>query len=110
MESSVKSVVACRQGNARSIKFGFARPLKGYMSGMALMLLTALSTTAFSEEISPQMLEKIESLPRAQQALPARLVLVLLGHARGGGLVVLLPLAAQRGRVALLGRVVVDRH
>lgn len=68
MESSVKSVVACRQGNARSIKFGFARPLKGYMSGMALMLLTALSTTAFSEEISPQMLEKIESLPRAQQA------------------------------------------
>jgi polysaccharide export outer membrane protein len=38
------------------------------MSGMALMLLTALSTTAFSEEISPQMLEKIESLPRAQQA------------------------------------------
>jgi polysaccharide export outer membrane protein len=38
------------------------------MSGMALMLLTALSTTAFSEEISPQVLEKIESLPRAQQA------------------------------------------
>jgi polysaccharide export outer membrane protein len=38
------------------------------MSGMALMLVTALSTTAFSEEISPQVLKKIESLPRAQQA------------------------------------------
>ena len=58
----------------------------------------------------PAPLHALLLLPRAQQALPARLVLVLLGHARGGGLVVLLPLAAQRGRVALLGRVVVGRH
>jgi len=43
-------------------------------------------------------------LPHAQQPPPAGLVLLLLGHARGGSLVVLLPLAAQRGRVALLRR------
>lgn len=50
----------------------------------------------------PAPLSALLLLPHAEQPPPARLVLLLLGEARGGSLVVLLPLPAQRGGVPLL--------
>ena len=68
MESLIKSVISCFRGYATTSNSGIAQALKEYLSSIFLMLFMAFSTTVFSQEISPQMLEKIESLPRAQQA------------------------------------------
>ena len=68
MESLVKSVISCLNRYATTNDAGIAGTLKKYLSNIVLMLFMALSTTAFSQEISPQMLKKIESLPRDKQA------------------------------------------
>ena len=67
MESLIKSVISCLKGYATTNNSGIARALKEHLSSVLLMLFMVFSITSFSQEISPQMLKKIESLPHAQQ-------------------------------------------
>ncbi len=68
MESLVKSVIGGLKGNAITNNVGIARVPKGYLYGIGFTFFMAFSSAAISQEISPQMLEKFESLPREQQS------------------------------------------
>ena len=68
MESLVKSVIGGLRGYAITNNVGIARVPKGYLYGIGFTFFMAFSSATISQGISPQMLEKFQSLPRDQQA------------------------------------------
>ena len=68
MESLVKRVIGRLRGYVITNNVGITRAPKGYLYGIGFTFFMAFSSSTISQEISPQMLEKFESLPRDQQA------------------------------------------
>ena len=68
MESLVKSVIGGLSGFVITNNVRIARVPKGYLYGIGFTFFMAFSSATISQEMSPQMLEKFESLPRDQQA------------------------------------------
>ena len=68
MESIVKRVIERLKGYAIINNVAITRAPKGYLYSIGFTFFMAFSSTTISQEISPQMLEKFESLPRDQQA------------------------------------------
>ena len=68
MESLVKRVIGRLRGYVITNNVGITRVPKGYLYGVGFTFFMVFSSSTISQEISPQMLEKFESLPRDQQA------------------------------------------